>query len=142
MRGGYGERHALCVTLVALAIAVALGGCGATTSVTNITTNNVSQSKVRLEQAIAADALRNTRHFWKDRFHFAVSTNCRAINGQGDDWKCQTAIRSTRRGTTTCRIKTAVRGSRSSFHYRAPLPFAPDVFSEACPKLHSELSGT
>jgi hypothetical protein len=142
MRGRYGERHTFRVTLAVVAATAGLTACGATTSVTTVTTNNVSQSKLRLEAAIAQDAVRNTRRFWKGRFHFAVDTSCRATNAHGDDWKCRTAIKSTQRGTETCRIKTVVHGSPSSFHYRAPLPFARDVFSEACPKLQSELSNS
>jgi hypothetical protein len=142
MRGGYGERHAICVTLAALSIMVGLGACGATKSITTVTTNNVGQSKLRLEEAIAGDALRNARHFWKGRFRFAAGTNCRATNAAGNDWKCRTALKSTRRGTSTCRMKTVVHGGPRSFHYRAPLPFARDVFSEACPTLHSQLSNS
>jgi hypothetical protein len=35
-----------------------------------------------------------------------------------------------------------VHGSPRSFRYRSPLPFARDVFSEACPTLHSQLGNS
>jgi hypothetical protein len=140
MRSGRGWRQALGLTLAALAAGVGLGACGArTTVVTTTSTNTLSQTKQRLERAVGGDARRNIRHYWKGRFDFAVHTECRPTTRDGGSWACTTTVRSSRPGTTTCRIKTAVHSTRTAFHFEAPLPFANDVFSEGCPTLHSEL---
>jgi hypothetical protein len=135
-----GSRRALEVTLAALAVAVALSACGASTVVTTTSTNVLAQTKRRLERAISGDARRNVRHYWKGRFHFAVNTKCRPTTSDADNWACRTTVSSSRPMTTTCRIKTKVHGTRSTFRFDAPLPFARNVFSEGCPTLHSDLA--
>ena len=133
------ERHALGVALAALAACAGLTACGETKIVTSVSTSTVGQNQQRLQHAVAADTRRNIRHYWKDRVHFAVDTRCRPTNSGGDDFSCRTTIKSSHDGTKPCRIKTMVHGDKQSFHFRAPLPFARDVFAEACPTLHSEL---
>ena len=135
-----GSRRALEVTLAALAVAVALSACGASTVVTTTSTNVLAQTKRRLERAISGDARRNVRRYWKGRFHFAVNTKCRPTTSDADNWTCRTTVSSSRPMTTNCRIKTKVHGTRSTFRFDAPLPFARNVFSEGCPTLHSELA--
>src|ERR1700722_14505685 len=140
MGPGRGSRHVLAVMSVALAVAVGLGGCGASTVVTTSSTNVLGQTEQRLERAVSGDARRNARHYWKGRFQFAVNTKCRPTSSDGDNWACRTTVRSSRPGTSTCRIKTKVDGTQAAFRFDAPLPFARNVFSEGCPTLHSELA--
>jgi hypothetical protein len=140
MGSGRRWRHALGVTLAALAAGVGIGACGDTTTVTTSSTNTLRQTKQRLERAVGGDARQNIRHYWKGRFHFAVHTECRARTRDGDSWACATTVSSSRPGTNTCRIKTKVRSTITAFRFQAPLPFARDVFSEGCPTLHSELA--
>jgi hypothetical protein len=129
------------VTLVAAAVAVGLSACGAATAVTTSSPTNVlRQTRHRLERAISGDARRNVRHYWKGRFHFAVNTRCRSTSSDGGNWACRTTVSSSRPMTTTCRIKTKVRGTESALRFNAPLPFARNVFSEGCPTLHSQLA--
>ncbi len=135
----WGWRPALAATLAALSICIALSACGGSTTVTTSSTNVVHQTAQRLERAIVGDARRNIRHYWKGRFHFAVSTNCRPTTSDAGDWACETTVRSSRPGTSTCRITTKVHGTETAFRFDAPLPFARNVFSEGCPTLHSEL---
>jgi hypothetical protein len=138
MRSGWGRRQILGVVL-ALAACLALSACGASTVVTTSSTNVLSQTKQRLERAVGGDARRNIRRYWKGRFRFAVHTGCRPTAPDAGSWACTTTVRSARPGTTTCRIRTAVHSTETTFRFQAPLPFARDVFSEACPTLHSEL---
>jgi hypothetical protein len=140
MRPGCELRHALAVTLAALAVAVILSACGASTGLTSSTTNVLAQTKQRLERAISGDARRNVRHYWQGRFRFVVNTKCRATTPDAGNWACRTTVRSSRPMTSTCRIKTKVHGTRSAFRFDAPLPFARNVLSEGCPTLHSELA--
>jgi hypothetical protein len=139
MRGASAGRQALGVTLAALAAGAGLSACGETKIVTHISTSSVGQNQQRLQHAVAADTHRNIAHYWKGRFHFAVDTKCKPGNPGGEDFSCRTTIRSSRHGTKPCRIRTVVRGDKQTFHFKAPLPFARDVFAEACPTLHSEL---
>ena len=133
-----GWRHALGVTLATLAVA-GLSACGDSAGVTTSSTNVLRQTKQRLERAVADDARRNIRDYWKGRFHFAVNTRCRPTTSDADNWACTTTVRNSRPGTDTCRIKTRVHGTETTFRFQAPLPFARNVFSEGCPTLHSEL---
>jgi len=135
----WGWRQALGVTLTALPVGIGLSACGTSTAVTTSSTNVLRQTEQRLERAVAGDARRNIRHYWKGRFHFAVSTNCRPTTSDAGNWACKTTVRSSRPGTNTCRIKTKVHGTEAAFRFDAPLPFARNVFSEGCPTLHSEL---
>jgi hypothetical protein len=139
MRWASVERHALGVTLAALVACAGLSACGETKIVTHISTSSVGQNQRRLQHAVAADTHRNIQHYWKGRYHFALDTKCKPANAAGEDFSCRTTIRSSRQGTKPCRIKTVVHGDQQTFHFRAPLPFARDVFAEACPTLHSEL---
>jgi hypothetical protein len=141
MRPGCELRHALVVTLVALAVAVGCAACGSSTaSTTSTTTNVLAQTKQRLERAVSGDARRNARQYWKGRFHFAIDTKCRPTTPDAGNWACRTTVSSSRPMTTPCRIKTKVHGTESAFRFDAPLPFARNVFSEGCPTLHSELA--
>jgi hypothetical protein len=126
--------------LAAFAVGVALSACGSSTAVTTSSTNVLGQTKQRLERAISGDARRNVRHYWKGRFRFAINTKCRATTSDGGKWACRTTVSSTRPGSTTCRIKTAVHDTTSTFRFDAPLPFARNVLSEGCPTLNSELA--
>jgi hypothetical protein len=142
MRCGWGARHELGATLAALAVAAGLSACGGSTAPTTTSTNVLSQTEQRLEHAISGDARRNVRHYWQGRFRFTVNTNCRPTTRDGDNWACRTTVSSSRPQTTTCRIKTKVHGTTSTFRFDAPLPFARNVFSEGCPTLHSELANS
>jgi hypothetical protein len=135
-------RRVLNLTFVAPLAALALAGCGETRTVTTSSTDVVGQNQQRLEHAVAADTRRSIHRFWKGRFRFDVETRCRPRGAGGDNYSCRTTIRSTRSGTNTCRIRTKVRGTATSFRFKAPLPFANDVFSEACPTLHSQLASS
>jgi hypothetical protein len=126
--------------LTVILVAVGLSGCGATKVVTSSSTNVLLQTQQRLQRAVGGDARRNASRYWKGRFHFAVDTKCRPTSSDGDNWACRTTVRSSRPGTSTCRIKTKVHGTQSAFRFDAPLPFARNVFSEGCPTLHSELA--
>jgi hypothetical protein len=130
------------MTLTALTVAVGLSACGASTAVTSSSTNVLAQTKHRLERAISGDARRNVRHYWHGRFHFVVSTSCRATGADAENWACRTTVSSSRPMTSTCRIKTKVHGTSSAFRFDAPLPFARNVLSEGCPTLHSELASS
>ncbi len=142
MRPGCERRDAFGVVLAALAVTLALSACGSSTAATTTSTTNVlAQTKQRLERAVSGDARRNALHYWKGRFHFTITTNCRRTGSDANNWACRTTITSSRPMTTTCRIETKVHGTKSAFRFTAPLPFAQNVFSEGCPTLHSELAG-
>lgn len=132
-------RSALGVALAATLVCAGLSACGGSTTVTTSTTNVLRQTKQRLQAAVGGDARRNIRHYWKGRYHFAVHTECRPRTPAGDNWKCTTRVSSSEPGTSTCRIKTAVHGTKTALRFDAPLPFARNVLSEGCPTLNSEL---
>jgi hypothetical protein len=138
-----GSRRGIALTLAVLAFGVGLSACGTSkTAVTSSTTNVLAQTRQRLERAISGDARRNATRYWKGRFRFGIETKCRPTNADGGNWACRTTVKSSRPMTTTCRIKTKVRGTESAFRFAAPLPFARNVFSEGCPTLHSELASS
>jgi hypothetical protein len=140
MRSGRRCRHGLGVTLAVFCVGVGLSACAAASVVTTSSTNVLAQTEQRLERAISGDARRNVHRYWKGRFRFAVTTRCRPTTPDGGNWACGTMVSSPRPRTTTCRIKTAVHDTKSTFRFDAPLPFARNVLSEGCPTLNSELS--